>query len=103
MVDDTVQNNEESNLIHSNFDKIETSRDFFKWYAKIEEDLDGENNIYSTEYFEKLSIQKENLFGLLNEVISLKDLNNLFVLLVDLLSILGRFCFGGYVQNNNVV
>lgn len=55
--------------MQSEFDKIETSRDFFKWYAKIEEELESENSIHSRDYLEKLSFQKTSLSDLVNEVV----------------------------------
>lgn len=60
------------------FNRIETSQEFFQWYAKIEEDLEKEINIDSKKYYEKLATQQNHSIKLLEDVdYALHEMNNL--------------------------
>ncbi|GLV44452.1 Component of oligomeric golgi complex 3 [Carabus blaptoides fortunei] len=82
--DDKNNENETNKYEPSN---IETSQDFFQWYAKIEDELEQENNIDSKKYYEKLQCQKNHSIQLLNDVdLALQEMNNLSASYTDVIA-----------------
>lgn len=70
-----------------NLNRIETSQDFFQWYAKIEEDLEKEHNVDSKKYYERLATQRNHSLKLIEDVDSaLQEMSNLSIAYDDVLA-----------------